>query len=519
MKFRTLTCITAMTLFAVLAVPVPLAAQEPQEGKQHHRYKLIDMGTFGGPASFVNPPFNSVPALNSRGTIVGSSATSIPITSTSDGFVCGSPLGFVPASFHAFEWQKGVVTDLGALPPSEENCSNAGAVNASGESAGTSEIDEVDPVLGVKEIRAVLWKQGEIINLGTLGGRVSVGSVGGINNRGQVVGAATNAILDPFSFLYSLAGNSNGTQTRAFLWQHGVMQDLGTLGGPDAWAFFVNERSQIAGQSYTNSTPNPVTGIPTQDPFLWEDGRMIDLGTLGGTLGVPSALNNRGQVIGTSNLAGDNIADPFLWDRGKLIDLFTDTIGGNPILAFAINDRGEIVGAAAFPNAPFDAFLWRKGLATDLGHLDNCSSLAFGINSHGQVVGGTFSCADGTHSRAFLWENGSMVDLNTLIPHNSDFRVVEAEAINDRGEIAGNGVPPGVSPADVNTKGHAFLLIPCDENHDDSECEDEGEGTAVARGETNQRPNVVLPENFRKPLQRRLGSRYHIPGIVASPRD
>ena len=213
---------------------------------------------------------------------------------------------------------------------------------------------------------------------------------------------------------------------------------------------------------------------------------MIDLGTLGGTLGFPSALNNRGQVIGTSNLAGDTIADPFLWDRGKLIDLFTDTIGGNPTLAFAINDRGEIVGAAAFPNAPFDAFLWRKGVATDLGHLDDCGSLAFGINSRGQVVGGTFSCGAGTHARAFLWENGSMVDLNTLIPYDSDFRVVEAEAINDRGEIAGNGVPPDVSPADVNTKGHAFLLIPCDENHPAVEGCDyglvaESETTAAAR--------------------------------------
>jgi hypothetical protein len=69
------------------------------------------------------------------------------------------------------------------------------------------------------------------------------------------------------------------------------------------------------------------------------------------------------------------------------------------------------------------------------------------------------------------------------------------------------------------TQGHGFLLIPCDEDHGDRECEDEGEGTAVARGETSQRPNVVLPETVRKLLRWRLGSRYHIPGIVASPRD
>src|ERR1700758_1175303 len=108
MKSRTLTCITAITLFAALA-SIGLAAQE------HRHYKLIDMGTFGGPASFVNPVVNSVPALNSHGTTVGTSATPIPSTSTSNGFVCGGPSGLVPNVFHAFELQNGSVTDLGAL--------------------------------------------------------------------------------------------------------------------------------------------------------------------------------------------------------------------------------------------------------------------------------------------------------------------------------------------------------------------------------------------------------------------
>jgi probable HAF family extracellular repeat protein len=514
--------IAAVTLFAALAVPLQLAAQESHDQKpKHHRYKLIDMGTFGGPMSFINPTFNSVPALNSHGTTVGGSATSTPTTSTSNFFVCGGPLGAVSNVFHAFAWQNGTVSDLGALPPEEENCSDAGSVNANGEISGTSEIGDIDPVLGVKELRALLWKQGDIINLGTLGGRYSIGgAAGAINNRGQVVGGATNAIPDPFSLLYQLVGSSKGTQTRAFLWQNREMQDLHTLGGPDAWAFFVNERGQIAGESYINGTPNPVTGVPNLDPFLWRDGTMLDLGTLGGVFGYPTALNNRGQVVGYSSLpadpgacltsgAGSPNCDPFLWDQGSLIDLFTSTIGGNPQFVFAINDAGEIVGAAAFPNAPFDAFLWRKGVATDLGHLDDCSSLAFGINSHGQVVGGTFSCADGTHSRAFLWENGTMVDLDTLVPAGSPLQLVEAWAINNRGEIAGNGVPPGVARKDFNTLGHAFLLIPCDENQGDSECEDE-------------RPNVVLPEgegtevarrDVRRMLRQRLGSRYHIPGL------
>src|SRR5262249_50904453 len=110
----------------------------------------------------------------------------------------------------------------------------------------------------------------------------------------------------PFSGAFFMA-SSNSTQTRAFLWQNGKKRDLGTLGGPDATPFpgAINERGQIAGMSYTNSTPGPPSGLPPLNPFLWNKGRMIDLGSLGGNFGLAIALNEHGQVVGFSDLYGD----------------------------------------------------------------------------------------------------------------------------------------------------------------------------------------------------------------------
>jgi probable HAF family extracellular repeat protein len=472
MKSRTLSCITAMTLIGALSIPAWLAAQEHKQ--EHQRYKFVDIGTFGGPASYINGAFSlgAPNQINKRGTTVGSSANSIPSPPNTN--LCGGLDGTVHFVFHAFKWEDGNVTDLGVLAGAD-SCSIATSINAEGEIVGYSENGVVDPLTGIRQSRAVLWKDGEIEDLGTFGGNQSV--VGSINDRGQIVGAALNAIPDPFSIYdFQLVGTSNGTQTRAFLWENGRMQDLGTLGGPDAHAFRVNNRGQVIGISYTDSTPNPTTKLPTQDPFIWQNGRMLDLGTLGGTFGLPIALNNRGQVIGVSNLPGDQISDPFLWDAGKLIDLFTSTIGGNPITANALNDAGEIIGGGAFPNRPFDAYLWRNGVATDLGTLSgDCFSEAIAMNSRGQVAGYSVAC-DFSIQRSFLWENGSMVDLNTLIPPNSDLQLVETIAINDRGEIAGDGVPSGCVGGDAPC-GRAYVLIPCN-GSDEEGCQGRVEATA-----------------------------------------
>jgi probable HAF family extracellular repeat protein len=205
-------------------------------------------------------------------------------------------------------------------------------------------------------------------------------------------------------------------------------------------------------------------------PYFWENGAMQDIGTLGGTFFELHSLNQRGQVVGFSSLAGDTTIHPFFWSKGQLTDL--GTLGGDNGLTNWINDRGEIVGKADLSGpAPqlHDAVLWKNAQKIDLGVLpgDSCSNAYF-VNSHGQIVGTseTFEfCAllgEPVGQHAFLRESGgTMIDLNTLISPGASLKLTHAVAINDRGEIAGFGVPPNCAVQDVGQCGHAYMLIPC----------------------------------------------------------
>ena len=448
-----------VALFAALPLPVQLAAQRKADvNHSHPHYKVIEMGTFGGPNSyFFSEPV--VESVNNQGTVVGGTDTGLP-----DPY---APNCFVVPDCHivyAFKWKNGFLTDLGALP--QGYSSTAYWINESGLIMGNSQNGFIDPISGLPEQVAVLWQEGGgIIDLGTLSGSFSFPNA--MNNRGQVIGLAQNTVPDPYSFL------NLGTETHGFVWQDGYMEDLGTLGGPDSWAAAINESSEIAGWAYINSTPNADNGVctanvPTQDPFLWRNGEMIDLGTFGGTCGVVGsfanagsggAINSQGQIVGTSNLAGNQAHHAFLWNEGALTDL--GTLGGANSEAYWINDAGEIVGRADVPGTQQNhhAFLWKHGKMRDLGKAKGwpCST-AIDINSQGQVIIDTGICGEGG-GPGLLWENGVTYDLNTLIPPHSGFYIGNVNYINDRGDIAVTGILSNGDQRDL-------LLIPVGDGDD-----------------------------------------------------
>jgi probable HAF family extracellular repeat protein len=488
------------TLISVLLIaataPCNLSAQEAKTA--HARYRLIDLGTLGGPQSYLNIPSGSYArVLNNRGRVTGWTDTPAP-----DPFpdVCFDDDCFIA---HAFAWQRGRMRDLGTLPGGGSSQGNW--ISSNGLIAGISQNGEIDPLVpGFPEFRAVLWRKGEITDLGTLaGGYESIAT--SVNSRSQVVGFATNTVLDPDSMVRV------GVQTRAFLWQDGSMQDLGTLGtGTNAVALIVNERGQIAGNSYTSSEPSDVClqdelGSLATGAFLWDHGSMKDLGNFGGTCTFAFDLNNRGQVVGGSSFAGDQVQHPFLYNGRKLVDL--GTFGGNVGTAIALNDAGEATGWATYPGdqAAYAAF-WRHGKIKDLGALPgDSSSFGFAINASGQVVGLSVPpSGDFDSAHAFLWENGGpMVALESLVVGGSSLRLTEPETINDRGEIAGEGF-------DADGNQHAFLLVPCGDNQRSAEaCT---EVTPSATVQANARPMLAVSQKpnsheQQAPALRKLRSR------------
>jgi probable HAF family extracellular repeat protein len=371
---------------------------------------------------------------------------------------------------HAFQaGSSGVLKDLGALPGGGSSAPTWIAPN--GLIAGFSENGQTDPLYaGLPQLRAVLWQQGNITDLGTLEGGYQ-SEANAVNSSGQVVGVALNTVPDVNSMevsLFEFWGGDGGIappyqyQARAFLWdQHRGMRDLGTLpGGTDAEAIFINERGQVVGESYAASTQSGACFPVATSAFIWEQGKgMTDLGGFGGTCTAVAALNNKGQVVGESFRTGDKAAPAFLWENGSIHEL-GGSLGGDFTGAFAINEKGKAAGFGYLTgNNTFHATLWQNlNEITDLGVVggDPCSYAA-AVNAKMQIVGASIANCD-DEFRAFLWQDGSLYDLNSLIPPASALYLQLTYAINDGGEIAGTGV-------DASGNEHAFLAIPCDTQH------------------------------------------------------
>lgn len=302
-----------------------------------------------------------------------------------------------------------------------------------------------------------------LVDIGALGPKGSAPFA--LNNRGEVAGG-------------SIAVAGGFERQHAFLWQHGVMHDLGqAFAGGNAGSFItaMNDKGALAG--IVDGKPYlwhdgvagalPFDGVPLdinkseaiaggywtgparEEPpfhaFLFQNATFLDLGTLGGKHSNANAVNDKGVVTGFSNPFDDRINHAFVYQGGVMKDL--GTLGGDESFGRDINNHGVVVGTSHDASGNLLAFIHdpRGGMRPLL----DTSSTAAGINDRGDVVGTT-------PDHAFLYEDG-IVTLLDRIPEvvAAGWTRLQPSAINDRGWIAGVGIKPG-GPAE----GTGFLLIP-----------------------------------------------------------
>jgi probable HAF family extracellular repeat protein len=285
----------------------------------------------------------------------------------------------------------------------------------------------------VGSAHAGLFHNGGLQDLGTLGGVYSYAT--GINDQGEVIGISEVPYV-PGNVTY-----------RAFVWRNAQLVDLG---GPsadtDIQATGINDAGQIVGSGRTLGG------------FLWQDGVFTALPLL------PVAINNRGQVLGQTDVGGPSV----VWQQGQviLVGVPGSVSGGGG--AVAINDIGQVAGTMDVPSRGrrdgfrfFHAFSWQGGTLHDLGTLGGTGSQAYSINNGGEIVGDADTAqviqtgfGPDHLQHAFLYHNGKMLDLNSLLPARTTWELSRATSINDRGQIVGYGS----NGDDLAT--HAYLLSP-----------------------------------------------------------
>ena len=353
------------------------------------------------------------------------------------------------------------------LPSLGGTSSLAGSINNRGWVAGRSNLP------GNQSRHAVLWRSGVLTDLGTLGGPNSNIVWPVKNTSGLLAGISQTAEPDPLGEAWSCSAffpgaTGRGYRCLGFAWQDGVMRALPTLGGTHGFATGANNRGEIVGWA-ENTVHDPTCVAPQVLQFravIWGpgEGAILELPPLpGDSVSAATALNDRGQVVGISGICDDAVGKfsaihAVLWQDGVPIDI--GNIGGNAWnTSMAINHRGDIVGFAnvsVTPNGEFNAhaFLRKAGEEMqDLGTLPlpgHVFSQAYGINADGQVVGR--SCDADFNCVAFLWQDGVMTELRTLVPGYTGV-LTHAGDIDDTGRIVGQAFDPvaGVFVAYVAT--------------------------------------------------------------------
>jgi probable HAF family extracellular repeat protein len=323
-----------------------------------------------------------------------------------------------------------VVTDLGTVPGGDGVNDVPFSISNNGLAAGVVSLPGFTS-------HAALWSGGTATDMGTLGGPDSWSF--GVNPRGQASGWAETGISDPNGEDY--CGFGTHLICRGFVWQAGRMTPLSTLGGNNAAGAQINNRGDVVGYAenttFDSNCPSPQ--ILQFKPVVWQaNGQLRALPTFPGEAeGAALGINENRQAVGTSGACGPFNGDgtylveahALSWNEGKVTDLGNlGGTGGTGFLgnaAYSVNNHGDVVGHSDLPgDTVTHAFLWTKKTGMqDLGTLPgDVMSFALNINDAGEIVGVSWETATPTvaNLRAVIWEQGAAVDLNTLVVPGAD---------------------------------------------------------------------------------------------------
>jgi probable HAF family extracellular repeat protein len=304
-------------------------------------------------------------------------------------------------------------------------------------------------------LHASLAIPGSVIDLGTLGGANSAVEWPIKNNHGLVVGISETATTDPLGESFSCAAfiATNGHTCLPFLWRNGTLGALPLLGGNNGFATGVNNAGAAVG--WAETALHDASCVPPQqlqfEAVEWAPGANqphVLAPLAGDSTSAATAINDAGEVVGISGecdvaVGAFSARHAVLWVNRRPVRL--PTLGGqgwntpmaisNDGIIVGFSDTGgDVVGGVLTPN--FQAVLWTPGGIVNLHSLPGDQiAEATGVNDFGQIAGTSFDASG--NPRVFLWQEGRMYDLNTLVQPNAPLYLLATGDINDRGEITG----------------------------------------------------------------------------------